>query len=303
MTSSRNVVAAACVLLVAASVPAQPAATPMPKPEPVLSHLPAGALGFAVIPGAQATAEKVDKFLYEFFHWRASALAPFTGGLVSAMVVSEQHEGVEIMGLKLDSIIDLPLPSPAFALVGDTLIISPVRSALKEAVSAMHGNVPRLTKATLAGTGTVQPDPVELIHLNLEGWEKAHGRIPDRAIVLIRTGWGSRWPDRKAFLGTDLTGPEAVPELHFPGISPDAAKWIVDERRIDAIGIDTPSIDYGQSKTFETHQILYGANIPGFENLAHLDELPESGSFVVALPMKIAGGSGGPLRMVGFVPY
>ena len=114
----------------------------------------------------------MDKFLYEFFHWRASALAPFTGGLVSAMVVSEQHEGVELMGLKLDSIIDLPLPSPAFALVDDTLIVSPVRSALREAVSAMHGNVPRLTKATLYSTGTIQPDPVELIHLNLKSWEK-----------------------------------------------------------------------------------------------------------------------------------
>ncbi len=150
-------------------------------------------------------------------------------------------------------------------------------------------------------TARVSPD-YQVQVSDLEGWEQAHGRIPDRAIVLIRTGWGSRWPDRKAFLGTDLTGPEAVPELHFPGISPDAAKWLVENRRIDAIGIDTPSIDYGQSKLFETHRILYAADIPGFENVAYLGELPEAGSFVVALPMKIAGGSGGPLRMVGFVP-
>jgi kynurenine formamidase len=137
---------------------------------------------------------------------------------------------------------------------------------------------------------------------DLEGWEQRHGPIPDRAIVLFRTGWGSRWPDPKRFLGTDRTGPEAVPELHFPGISPQAARWLVDERRIDAIGIDTPSIDYGQSELFESHQILYTAEIPGFENVANLERLPENGSYVIALPMKIAGGSGGPLRIVAFIP-
>ncbi len=137
---------------------------------------------------------------------------------------------------------------------------------------------------------------------DLEKWEQSHGPIPDGAILIFRTGWGSRWPDPKQFLGTERTGPEAVAELHFPGISPEAAQWIVDNRRIDAIGIDTPSIDYGQSKQFETHQILYGTNMPGFENLANVNELPEVGSFIVALPMKIGGGSGGPLRIVAFVP-
>jgi kynurenine formamidase len=99
-----------------------------------------------------------------------------------------------------------------------------------------------------------------------------------------------------------MTGPEAVPDLHFPGIGADAARWLVEKGSIDAIGIDTPSIDYGQSSDFQTHVILYGANIPGFENVARLDQLPESGAYVVALPMKIEGGSGGPLRIVAFVP-
>jgi hypothetical protein len=120
--------------------------------------------------------EKVDRFLYEFFHWRASALAPMTGGLISAMVQSEHHEGVELMGLKIDSIIDLPLPSPAFALVDDLLVVSPVRSAVKEAVSVLQGNAPQLTGNTLYSAGSVQPDPVELIHLNLEPWEKEWDR-------------------------------------------------------------------------------------------------------------------------------
>ena len=137
---------------------------------------------------------------------------------------------------------------------------------------------------------------------DLEGWEREHGLIPDGAILLLRTGWGERWPDRLSYLGTERTGLEAVAELHFPGIHPDAARWITDQRNVAAVGIDTPSIDYGQSSGFEAHVIIYGANIPGFENVANLDELPEVGAFVVALPMKVAGGSGGPLRIVAFVP-
>ena len=137
---------------------------------------------------------------------------------------------------------------------------------------------------------------------DLEAWERAHGRIPDGAILLLRTGWGERWPDRLSYLGTERTGPEAVAELHFPGIHANAARWITDQRNIAAVGIDTPSIDYGQSSGFEAHVIIYGANIPGFENVANLHELPEEGAFVVALPMKVAGGSGGPLRIVAFVP-
>jgi kynurenine formamidase len=136
---------------------------------------------------------------------------------------------------------------------------------------------------------------------DLAAWEEAHGSIPPGVIVLVRTGWGSRWPDRARYLGTTKTGLAAVPELHFPGLHPDAARVLV-ERRVTAVGIDTPSIDYGQSTTFDVHQILLGANIPGFENVAHLDRLPVTGSFVIALPMLIRGGSGGPLRIVALLP-
>ena len=137
---------------------------------------------------------------------------------------------------------------------------------------------------------------------DLEAFEAEYGQIPGGAILLIRTGWGDRRPDRAAYLGTDILGPEAVPELHFPGLHPDAATWILENRSIASLGIDTPSIDYGQSTGFETHVILYGGNVPGFENVANMGELPVTGSFVVALPMKIEGGSGGPLRIVAFVP-
>jgi kynurenine formamidase len=135
----------------------------------------------------------------------------------------------------------------------------------------------------------------------LEGWEKAHGPITSAQIVLIRTGWDSRWPDKERYLGTAKTGPEGVAGLHFPGIDSAAAAWLAD-RKVKAVGIDTPSIDFGQSTSYPTHQILFAQNIPAFENVAHLDSLPATGSFVIALPMKIRGGSGGPLRIVAVVP-
>jgi kynurenine formamidase len=135
----------------------------------------------------------------------------------------------------------------------------------------------------------------------IDRWEQEHGVIPSGSIVLFRTGWARRWPDRAAYLGTSRTGPEAVPELHFPGIDSATAQWLVD-RKVKAVGIDTPSIDYGQSTSFPTHQVLFASNIPAFENVANLDRLPARGSFVIALPMKIKGGSGGPLRIVALVP-
>ena len=146
-------------------------------------------------------------------------------------------------------------------------------------------------------------DPDYLVPVaDLTGREARNGAIPDGAILLIRTGWGARWPHRATYLGTDRVGPEAVPHLHFPGLSAEAAQWLVEERGVVAVGIDTPSIDHGPSTDFMAHRILYAENISGFENVANLDRLPEAGAFVVALPMKIGGGSGGPLRIVAFVP-
>jgi kynurenine formamidase len=132
--------------------------------------------------------------------------------------------------------------------------------------------------------------------------EARDGRIPDRAIVLLRTGWSKRWPDAATYLGTAERGEAAVAKLHFPGLDPAAAAWLIANRSISAIGIDTASIDYGQSKLFETHRALFAQDIPAFENLTDLDRLPVRGANVVALPMKIAGGSGAPLRVVAILP-
>jgi kynurenine formamidase len=159
------------------------------------------------------------------------------------------------------------------------------------------------TASVVDVTASADTDPDYLLSVDdLTAWEAEHGEIAGGTALLIRTGWSSRWNDRTAYLGTDLTGPEAVPALHFPGISPEAAQWIVDNRDIAAIGIDTPSIDYGQSSDYRAHVILYSDNIVGFENLTNLDRLPATGAGIVALPLKIEGGSGGPLRIVGWVP-
>jgi kynurenine formamidase len=133
-------------------------------------------------------------------------------------------------------------------------------------------------------------------------WEKANGQIPDGAIVLLRTGYARFWPDAAKYLGTAERGEAAVAKLHFPGLHQDAAKWLTESRRIKAIGLDTASIDYGQSTLYESHRTLYEHDIPAFENLATLDRLPAKGATVVALPMKIKGGSGAPLRAVAIVP-
>jgi kynurenine formamidase len=131
-------------------------------------------------------------------------------------------------------------------------------------------------------------------------WEAEHGRIPDDSMVLIHTGWGRFWGDKKQYLGTDVAGD--VANLHFPGLSKEAAKLLAEQRRIDAIGIDTASIDHGASKDFIAHQILNGANIYGLENVAHLEKLPAKGATVIALPMKIKGGTGSPARIIALLP-
>jgi kynurenine formamidase len=135
---------------------------------------------------------------------------------------------------------------------------------------------------------------------DIKAWEARNGTIPSGAIAILRTGWGQYYGNRKAYFGDDTPG--ATDKLHFPSFSAEAAKMLVEQRHVGAIGLDTPSIDYGPSKDFIVHQIAMGAQVPGFENLANLERLPETGAWIVALPMKIAGGSGGPLRAVALLP-
>ena len=136
---------------------------------------------------------------------------------------------------------------------------------------------------------------------DLTSWEAEQHAIPEGSIVLLQTGFSSYYPDKAKYLGTAERGEKALADLHFPGLSPEAAEWLVTNRKINAIGIDTPSIDYGQSTDFQSHVILLEQNIPAFENLTRLEQLPAKGFKVIALPMKIKGGSGAPLRIVALL--
>ncbi len=134
---------------------------------------------------------------------------------------------------------------------------------------------------------------------DVRAWEARNGKIKAGTFVLLRTGWSRKYPDRKLYFGDDRPG--ATDNLHFPSYGESAARLLVD-RGVGALGVDTASIDYGQSQDFIVHQIVNGADIPGLENLAALEQVPERGAWVVALPMKIANGSGAPLRMIAIVP-
>jgi kynurenine formamidase len=150
----------------------------------------------------------------------------------------------------------------------------------------------------IAAKAASDPD-YTLTPADVAAWEAAHGRIPDGAIVLLRTGWSSRWPDKKAYLGDDKPGDAS--NLHFPSYGPEAATLLVQERHVRLIGVDTASVDNGPSHDFLVHRIVAAADVGGLENLTNLDQLPPTGAWVVALPIKIAGGSGGPARIIALL--
>jgi kynurenine formamidase len=164
---------------------------------------------------------------------------------------------------------------------------------------AVGAGIGPIARVDVSAQAARDPD-YRLSVADLTAWESEHGRIPDGAIVVMYSGWGTRWPDRKRYLGTDAPGDTA--NLHFPGFSREAAEFLVKERVVDAIGVDTASIDHGRSQDFIVHQIINGADKPGLENLANVDRLPASGATLIALPMKITGGSGGPLRAIAILP-
>jgi kynurenine formamidase len=138
---------------------------------------------------------------------------------------------------------------------------------------------------------------------DIRAWEQRHGKIPAGAWVLMYTGLDTRYyPDPAKVLGTALRGAQAVPLLSFPGFSPEAAEFLVRERQVVGIGLDTPSIDHGPSQDFRVHRIICGAGKLALENLAALDRLPEAGAVLYALPMLIREGTGAPARVFAVLP-
>jgi kynurenine formamidase len=257
------------------------------KPAEIVAILLAAGGLYGAAPGID-TAKAVD-LTYSFdettvnwptakpFQYEKEAWGPSAGGYWYA---AGRYAASEHLGTHLDSPIH-------FAEGGLTVERLPVSSLIAPAVvvdvaSACADNRDyRVTAADLAA------------------WEKAHGRIPAHSILLVRTGWSRFWPDKQRYLGTSKPGDTA--NLHFPGVAADAARLLV-ERKVFALGIDTASMDYGPSQDFITHRVLNAAGIYGLENVANLDRLPLTGATLIALPMKIKGGSGGPVRIVALLP-
>jgi kynurenine formamidase len=244
----------------------------------------------------------------------AAADAPFTGGVwidLTHAFSSETLYWPTAEGFTLETEFHGQTPKGYFYAAnryrasehGGTHIDAPIHFA------EGHKTVDQLSLDQLTGAAVVvdvsagaQKDAdYQITVADLKAWEERHLQIPTGAIVLFHTGFARHWPAAKKYLGTDEKGPEAVAKLHFPGLHPDAARWLASVRPIKAVGLDTASIDYGQSTLFESHRILFEKNIPAFENVAALDQLPATGAYVIALPMKIKGGSGGPLRIVAWI--
>jgi len=135
---------------------------------------------------------------------------------------------------------------------------------------------------------------------DVHAFEDRHGRINPGVIVLLHTGWSQYWPDPNSYLGDDTPGDAS--KLEFPSYGEDAARLLIEERKIAVLGVDTASADFGKSKDFVVHRIAAARNVSNLENLTNLDKLPPTGFLIIALPMKIEGGSGGPVRVVALVP-
>jgi len=149
-------------------------------------------------------------------------------------------------------------------------------------------------------SGAAANPDYELSLIDVVSFEARNGRIPPGAIVLMRTDWSKRWPDKKAYLGDDVPGDTT--NLHFPGFGEEAMRELVQQRSVGAVGLDTASLDPGRSTDFKAHRISADVGVPGFENLTNLDQLPPKGAWMIALPMMIEGGSGAPLRAIAMIP-
>jgi kynurenine formamidase len=144
----------------------------------------------------------------------------------------------------------------------------------------------------IAGRAAADPD-AEVEVRDLRAYERHHGRIPRHAAVCMYSGWESRVGDPDAYRNL---GPDGL--FHFPGFSLDAVEWLLERRRIRAIGVDTLSLDFGASTTFAVHSRLLGADRYGIENLANLGRVPPRGAEAIVGVIPWEEGSGGPCRVL-----
>jgi kynurenine formamidase len=216
-------------------------------------------------------------------YWpEGNAPSPFK----ATVVATYQHDGYFARQLQMPEHFGTHMDAPAhFDPKGTTLDRIPAENFVAPAVVV---DVSEAVKADADYRVTAR---------DIEKWEEIHGPIPRGSLVLFRTGWAERWPSQARYMNRDAQG-----VMHFPGLSVEAAHYLVDHVKPVGIGIDTGSIDYGPSKHFEAHQVTMSAGLYHLENVANLGELPLTGAVIIALPLKLRGGSGSPTRVVALVP-
>lgn len=128
---------------------------------------------------------------------------------------------------------------------------------------------------------------------DITAWETSNGQLPDGAVVMMYSGWEKRLSDPATYVNQRDDG-----TIHFPGFSPEAATFLVNERNISGIGVDTLSQDVGASTTFDVHVTILGAGKYGLENVANLSTIPASGAYMIMGSLKIENASGGPVRLI-----
>ena len=129
---------------------------------------------------------------------------------------------------------------------------------------------------------------------DLRAWERRHGRLPQNCCVTMNSGW-ARHVGSDRFVGKDAQG------LHFPGFHPEATEWLMKERRVRGMAVDTLSLDFGASKDFKTHYAWLPSGRWGLECVANLDRVPARGATLVLGALKIRGATGGPARVLALI--
>jgi kynurenine formamidase len=131
---------------------------------------------------------------------------------------------------------------------------------------------------------------------DLVAWERKHGRLPDHCCVAMHSGWARHVSNAAKFTGKDAAG-----VLHFPGFSGEAAEWLLKQRKVVGIAVDTLSLDHGPPKDFKTHLTWLPSGRWGLENVANLDKVPPVGAMLTVGLAKIKDATGGAARLLALL--
>jgi kynurenine formamidase len=146
-------------------------------------------------------------------------------------------------------------------------------------------------------SGSVKNNPdYEISVQDIAGWEQTNGQIPLGAVVVARTGWGSRWTSARSYRNADGKG-----RMHFPGYSEDAARFLAEGRNALGLGIDTPNLQHGGSNNLAANHYTMAHGLYVLTNVANLDRMPANGAVAMVAPMKLTGGSAAPVRILALV--